>query len=242
MAHDAVYASGQWNRPFDDAGETYFGFTVVPITDIACWMYCCAWRSGTRFGQCRTGKLATTGHGIVAETDANYVPLRNRGNDYEIDRHVQRTQTFTGVKGLAEQDIMIQQSQGFIADRTRENLTATDAAVVKFPRRTVMEGARRLVENEKKSLKRPRRRPTRPVPVAGSLVRARRSRMCCSNGSVTIAGWCCRERIMLTAEENAILTETDADTPMGGISAVFGSQSRYQRNCLSRTAIRYVLP
>ena len=24
-------------------GETYFGFTVVPVTDVACWMYCYAW-------------------------------------------------------------------------------------------------------------------------------------------------------------------------------------------------------
>ena len=60
---------------------------------------------------------------------------------------MQKNQTFTGVKGLAEQDIMIQQSQGFVADRTRENLTATDAAIVRF-RRTVLEGARALVEND----------------------------------------------------------------------------------------------
>ena len=29
---------------------------------------------------------------------------------------------------------MIQQSQGLVADRTRENLTATDAAIVRFRR------------------------------------------------------------------------------------------------------------
>ena len=41
------------------------------------------------------------------------------------------------------------------ADRTCENLTATDAAVVKF-RRTVMEAARRLAENQEEP-KAPRR-------------------------------------------------------------------------------------
>ena len=42
---------------------------------------------------------------------------------FQIDREAQKdTAAFTGVKGLAEQDAMIQQSQGYIADRTRENL------------------------------------------------------------------------------------------------------------------------
>jgi hypothetical protein len=38
---------------------------------------------------------------------------------------------------------MVQDSQGLIADRTREHLTATDAAIVRF-RRAVMSGARAL--------------------------------------------------------------------------------------------------
>ena len=67
--------------------------------------------------------------------------------NFMIDRHEQKHRSFTGIKGLAEQDAMIQQSQGYIADRTRENLTATDAAVVRF-RRTVMEGARKLADGE----------------------------------------------------------------------------------------------
>ena len=153
MTQYSVPANG--TGPSTMPGETYFGFTLVPITDISCWMYCYAWNPERDLGNEERHKLETTGHGIVAETDDYYVPIRNRSNDYEIDRNVQRTQTFTGVKGLAEQDIMIQQSQGLIADRTCENLTATDAAVVKF-RRTVMEAARRLAENQEEP-KAPRR-------------------------------------------------------------------------------------
>ena len=44
-------------------------------------------------------------------------------------------------------DAMIQQSQGYIFDRTQENLTATDAAIVRF-RRVVMDGARSLAAGE----------------------------------------------------------------------------------------------
>ena len=123
-------------------GETYFGFTLVPITDESCWIYTYAWNPERPIGAEERAKLKA-GHGIMCKVDANYVPLANPDNDYLIDRQDQKTRTYTGVKGLAEQDAMIQQSQGPIVDRTRETLTATDAAVVRF-RRRVMEAARDL--------------------------------------------------------------------------------------------------
>ena len=125
-------------------GETYFGFTLVPIDDYSCWIYTYAWNPERVIDQAERSKFRK-GYGIIAELGPDYVPLRNRSNDFQIDRQAQRTQTFTGVKGLAEQDSMIQHSQGFIADRTRENLAASDAAVVRF-RRTVLEAARGLAQ------------------------------------------------------------------------------------------------
>ena len=64
-----------------------------------------------------------------------------------IDREDQKHRSYTGVKGLAEQDAMIQHSQGTIVDRTREHLTATDAAIVRF-RRRLLSGARALANGE----------------------------------------------------------------------------------------------
>ena len=75
------------------------------------------------------------------------MPVRNRSNDFQIDRAAQKTATFTGIKGLAEQDLMIQQSQGYIVDRTAETLTATDAAIVKF-RRTLLAAAKALAAGD----------------------------------------------------------------------------------------------
>lgn len=127
-------------------GETYFGFTIVPVTDEACWMFTYAWNPEREIGPDERKKLKA-GHGVIAELDENYRPVRNRSNDFGIDRDDQKYRTYTGVKGLAEQDAMIQQSQGYIADRTRENLTSTDAAIVRF-RRRVIEGARALEAGE----------------------------------------------------------------------------------------------
>ena len=126
-------------------GETYFGFTLVPVTDLACWTYTYAWNPERPIGEEERAKLRR-GHGIIAELDADYMPLKNRGNDFLIDREAQRHVSFTGVKGLAEQDAMIQQSQGRIVDRTRETLTATDAAVVRF-RGIVLAAARTLADH-----------------------------------------------------------------------------------------------
>jgi nitrite reductase/ring-hydroxylating ferredoxin subunit len=125
-------------------GETYFGFTLVPITDEACWMFTYAWNPEREIDDEERQRLAA-GHGIIAALDEDYRPLSNRDNRFRIDREAQKQRSYTGVSGLAEQDAMIQQSQGYIVDRTRENLTATDAAIVRF-RRRVLRGARELAE------------------------------------------------------------------------------------------------
>ncbi len=123
-------------------GETYFGFTLAPITDESCWIYAYAWNPDRPIDAEERDTLIA-GHGIMCEIDENYVPLRNPHNDFGIDREAQRSKTYSGVKGLAEQDAMIQYSQGPIADRTREVLTTTDAAVVRF-RSMVIDGAKEL--------------------------------------------------------------------------------------------------
>ena len=56
--------------------------------------------------------------------------LRNRDVDWLIDRAVQKTETYSGIEGINNQDHAVQESMGPIVDRTRENLGTTDAAVI----------------------------------------------------------------------------------------------------------------
>ena len=123
-------------------GENHFGYTWVPIDDESCWIYTYAWNPVRPITLQEREKLEQ-GHGVVGEVGPDFRPIRNRANHYLLDRREQRHHSFTGVRGLAEQDAMVQDSQGLIADRTREHLTATDAAIVRF-RRAVMGGARSL--------------------------------------------------------------------------------------------------
>ena len=123
-------------------GEHYHGQTWVPITDQLCWVYCYTWNPERPLDDAERTRLRG-GASIHAQVDERWVPLRNRANDYLIDRVDQKLRTFTGIEGVSEQDACIQDSQGVIADRTREHLGPTDAGIIQF-RRLVLGAARAL--------------------------------------------------------------------------------------------------
>ena len=124
-------------------GEIYYGYTWVPVDDESCWIYVYGWHPDRAITHEERAKFDKGGYGQFAELGPGYIPIRNRTNDYLIDREEQKHRSFTGVRGIAEQDTLAQESQGVIADRTRENLTATDIGVVHF---------RRLMLREAKAL------------------------------------------------------------------------------------------
>ena len=123
-------------------GENYHGQCWVPIDDRSCWIYCYTWNPDRPLTDAERARYRA-GFSVHAETDAHYIPLRRRENDYLIDRAKQKTESYTGIDGVSEQDACIQDSQGRIADRTTEHLGATDLGVVRF-RRLMLDAARAL--------------------------------------------------------------------------------------------------
>ena len=128
--------------PSSMPGENIFGQTFVPVTDTNCWIYTYAWNPERPLTQAEREGYAN-GNGVMAVVDENYVPLRNKANDYLIDRKLQKTKSYTGIKGVSEQDAAVQDSQGPIADRTAEHLGPTDLGIMHF-RKLVMDAARAL--------------------------------------------------------------------------------------------------
>ena len=59
-----------------------------------------------------------------------YQLKRNKTNDYLIDRQLQKTKTFSGIKGINTQDFAIQEGMGPICDRTKEHLGTSDRAII----------------------------------------------------------------------------------------------------------------
>ena len=54
---------------------------------------------------------------------------QNRSNNYGLDREVQRTETYTGIDGINQQDRALQESMGRIVDRSKEHLGPADKAI-----------------------------------------------------------------------------------------------------------------
>ncbi len=126
--------------PGGAAGQTYHGQTWVPIDDTSCWIFTYSWNPDRPLSDAERSAYASGG-AVHAEVDDAYAPIRRRANDYLIDRALQKDASFTGIKGISEQDAAIQDSQGRIHDRTREMLGPTDLGVAQL--RALMLGAAR---------------------------------------------------------------------------------------------------
>ena len=128
--------------PGGAAGQTTHGQTWVPIDATSCWVFTYSWNPDRPLGEAERAAFAAGG-AIHGEVDERYAPLRRRANDYLIDRAAQKHESFSGIKGLSEQDAAIQDSQGRIHDRTREMLGPTDLGVSRL-RVLMLEAARDL--------------------------------------------------------------------------------------------------
>ena len=54
-----------------------------------------------------------SGNGYGSHVDPKtFLPVRNRANDWMIDRQMQKTETFTGIDGINQQDRAVQESMG----------------------------------------------------------------------------------------------------------------------------------
>jgi hypothetical protein len=84
------------------------------------------------------GTRAGLGGGILA---------RNQwaDNDYLIDRGEQRSSSYSGIQGIAQQDMAVTESMGAIMNRTQEHLGTSDKAIIRA-RRMLIEAAKALAQ------------------------------------------------------------------------------------------------
>jgi phthalate 4,5-dioxygenase len=111
-----------------------------------------------------------TGTAIADPATLGLIPgtwrrVRNKDNDYMIDRNMQRTHNYTGLPGNRAQDQAVTESMGAIVDRSREHLGAADTAIIVM-RRLLMRMARRLQEGiEPELIAHPERFQAQPMNV-----------------------------------------------------------------------------
>jgi phthalate 4,5-dioxygenase len=103
---------------------------AVPIDDEHMLGFTVAWRPDQPLSEADVAKIETWDY-VYSEVDpATFRPLRHAGNDYLIDRELQRSVSYSGIKGIRDQDHAVQEGMGPIVDRTREHLGSADTAVI----------------------------------------------------------------------------------------------------------------
>ena len=126
--------------------ETVFGHSWVPVDDENCMVYNWAYSFGPHPITVAEWEEVEANLGRGAqETLPEFRSIRNRRNDWLIDRQAQKTETFTGIGGVNNQDLAVQESMGPIVDRTKEHLSVTDRAVA-TARRLLLQAAKTVAE------------------------------------------------------------------------------------------------
>jgi phthalate 4,5-dioxygenase oxygenase subunit len=108
------------------------GHHWVPIDDHRVMVYNWYYAYGSDPLSAESCDPKNSGNSFTTDIDpANgFQAVRNRANDWMIDRKLQKTDTFTGIWGINTQDRAVQETMGPIVDRTKEHLGASDRAVI----------------------------------------------------------------------------------------------------------------
>jgi phthalate 4,5-dioxygenase len=112
----------------------------VPIDDTHTMFYFIGWSDGGL--GIDTEAFREFCHARVGiDLDAAYRRVRTRDNNYLQDRQKMKLGDYTGIPGIPNQDMVMWETMGPIADRSRERLGASDVAIVQF-RRQMLDAVR----------------------------------------------------------------------------------------------------
>ncbi len=128
------------------AKQVIAGHAWVPMDDENCMIYNWVYSFGPEPITDAEWAEIEQGYGRgPAQLLPNYRSSGNRENDWLIDRQAQKYETFTGIDGINAQDVAVQESMGPIVDRTRENLTRSDIAIIQA-RRLLLQAAQTVAD------------------------------------------------------------------------------------------------
>jgi hypothetical protein len=107
-----------------DAGHIW-----VPMDDDNCmvynWMYTTNDAALTEDDRAERG----IGNGPDFVDQKTFRSFQNRSDDYGLNREVQRTESYTGIDGINQQDRALQETMGRVVDRSKEHLGPADKAI-----------------------------------------------------------------------------------------------------------------
>jgi phenylpropionate dioxygenase-like ring-hydroxylating dioxygenase large terminal subunit len=150
--------------PTGDLGKIIRAQAWVPLDDhnTMYWGWQVAGTLAGRGGQQATTTNQATGRPVnaaapVGRAGFEYLPTtsdwlgryrldQTRENDYGLDREAQkRGDSFTGIRGVRQQDKAVAESMGAVMDRTNEHLGTSDSMIIRT-RRRLLRAVRALAE------------------------------------------------------------------------------------------------
>ena len=128
-------------------GLSIHGHCWVPRDDNSAWVWTMSWNPEAPLTgeEWETIQQETFVHAKV--DPVTFRPIRNRDNNYLIDRAEQKTTSMTGIHGFASQDQAVLESMGPIVDRTRERLGTSDTGIIAM-RRLLLQEIRALQQGQ----------------------------------------------------------------------------------------------
>lgn len=113
----------------------------VPADDGHHWFFRSQYHPGRRLTDEELAEFRHGGNVFQAVIPGTYLPTQTMANDFLIDREVQRRTSYSGIKGIPAQDQSVTVTMGSVANRAREHLGTTDAAII-AARRRLLDSAR----------------------------------------------------------------------------------------------------
>ncbi|MSQ53112.1 MAG: aromatic ring-hydroxylating dioxygenase subunit alpha [Betaproteobacteria bacterium] len=123
----------QWLLPFfaliPGPPGSYIGCNFrIPIDDERCWSFSVRWHPERPFNDTERAEIPRSSPEVEPGV---FMPKKNAGNRYMIDRRLQRTSSYSGIVGDGhQQDLAITEAMGPVIDRTLERLGSSDSAVI----------------------------------------------------------------------------------------------------------------
>jgi hypothetical protein len=117
-------------RPPGPNKQQVHGHYWVPMDDETCMVWNFYYSYG---GEDMSTRVSDGGSGNAYGKQVDpktFRSIRNRSNNWMIDRQMQKTETFTGIQGINQQDRAVQESMKPIVDRQHEHLGPADKAVI----------------------------------------------------------------------------------------------------------------
>jgi nitrite reductase/ring-hydroxylating ferredoxin subunit len=111
----------------------------VPIDNERCWAFSISYHPGRPLTKDETDLYRRGGSIHALAEPGSFEPVQKASNDYQIDRLLQGTVSWSGIRGIAMEDVAMQESMGTVVNRTREHLGSADAAIAAARRRLLGE-------------------------------------------------------------------------------------------------------